>query len=305
MKNGGHIKYIIPILIGLAGVIAFLFNDEWVSYQHCKIYDSYERELSFLTHYPKSQYAPEVRELIKKNEKTFVDRNFNALKMPSYLYDSNVNEYLSSYDEYLSIFPDGQLKGQVNHFINDIKDERDFKKVGRIGHVSVKACDAYFEKHPYGLHVDEVVYLKATVTYKENSLRNGSQPYSIYYGSNVRSGGCRVVIKSSSNHDCIVTVKYNDADGRVAGHVYVRRGDRAEIPLPSGRTYQVFFYSGEGWYPDKEMPKNVRGGFLFNEDFSYDKTAFYLDYGESMEYTLTPTTNGNFTPSDTDQNSFF
>lgn len=305
MEKKGHIKYITPIIIGVVFIITLLVCDEWLSYQHCKLYDSYERELSFLTHYPNSAYSPEIKGLIRKYEKKYVDSKFNELKIPTYIYDSNIQEYLSLYRDYISFFPNGKLKDQVDEFINETQEEYDFRKINKVGHISIEDCDAFLEKYPNSSRVSKVEYLKATVTYKDNSLTNGSQPYSRYYGSNNRSGGSRVIIKSSSNHDCIVTVKYGNADGIVAGHVYVRRGDRAEIPLPSGRTYQVFFYSGEGWYPYKEMPKDIFGGFLFNESFSYDKTAFYLDYGESMEYTLTPTTNGNFTPSSTNQNNFF
>ena len=305
MAKNNTLRYLIPIILCTLAIIGLLVCNEWVSYQQCKVYQSYNREVSFLTKYPNSKYSADVRKCLKKHEKQYVDENLNGLKAPSYISDYLIEKYQSAYEKYNAFFPDGELRPQAYRFILDIREESDYRKLIESYDVSDEEYQAYLEKYPNTSHLKEIEYKRATAAYKNYSLKNGSQPYSKYYGYNSTSGGSSIVINSSSNHDCVVTVKYNNSDGKVAGHVYVHRGESAEINLPSGRTYQVFFYSGTGWYPDKEMPKGVKGGFLQNESFSCDDKPYTLSYGEYMTYTLTPVTNGNFTPKTTNQNNFF
>lgn len=305
MAKNNTLRYLIPISLCSLAIIGLLVCNEWVSYQQCKVYQSYNRGVTFLTKYSNSKYASNVRNYLKKHEKEFVNENLNGLNVPSYLSDYLIDRYQSAYEKYKTFFPNGNLRAEASRFILDIREESDYRELIESSDVSDAEFQAYLEKYPNTSHLKEIEYKRATIAYQNYSLKNGSQPYSSYYGYNNSSGGSSIVIKSSSNYDCVVTVKYNNSEGKVAGHVYVHRGETAEIHLTSGRTYQVFFYSGTGWYPDKEMPKGVKGGFLHNESFSCDDKPYTLSYGEYMTYTLTPVTNGNFTPKTTNQNSFF
>lgn len=131
--------------------------------------------------------------------------------------------------------------------------------------------------------------------YRNNQLSTGAKPWARYYGSS--SGGSSwITVNASSSSDVVVVVKYNNANGRVANHAYIRKGGRHTMSLPSGYRYQVFFYTGNGWYPDKQMKGEVRGGFL-SGSWTKDGTPYVLDYGEEMTYTLTATVNGNFSTS--------
>lgn len=136
--------------------------------------------------------------------------------------------------------------------------------------------------------------------YRNYQLSTGAKPWAKYYGSGA-GGNSLITVKASSSSDVVVVVKYNNSSGRVANHAYIRKGGRHTLSLPSGYRYQVFFYTGNGWYPDKDMKGEVKGGFL-SGSWSKDGTPYVLDYGEEVTYTLTATVNGNFSTSGSSEN---
>lgn len=146
-------------------------------------------------------------------------------------------------------------------------------------------------------------------TYGSNSLYNGSQPYESFYGKNHRySSGephAEVRIKAAYDSDVIVIIRYNNQNGRVAGHTYVRAGQTATIQLPGGHLYQTFFYYGSGWYPDKSMKNGIKGGFLKDEAYSKDGSPTLLQDNEALSFELTPVQNGNFSTSQSNEGEIF
>ena len=146
-------------------------------------------------------------------------------------------------------------------------------------------------------------------TYGSNSLYNGSQPYESFYGKNHRySSGephAEVRIKAAYDSDVIVIIRYNNQNGRVAGHTYVRAGQTATIQLPGGHRYQTFFYYGRGWYPDKPMKNGVKGGFLEDEAYSKDGSPTLLQDHAVLSFELTPVQNGNFSTSQSNEGEIF
>lgn len=146
-------------------------------------------------------------------------------------------------------------------------------------------------------------------TYGSNSLYNGSQPYESFYGKNHHySSGephAEVRVKAAYDSDVIVIIRYDNQNGRVAGHTYVRAGQTATIQLPGGHRYQTFFYYGRGWYPDKPMKNGVKGGFLKDEAYSKDGSPTLLQDNESLSFELTPVQNGNFSTSQSSEGEIF
>lgn len=150
------------------------------------------------------------------------------------------------------------------------------------------------------------------------SLQTGAQPYAQYYGYNRAYDpdvplSC-IQVTSSVDQDVIVIVKYNNADGRVAGHVYIKSGQTGAIYVTPGYTYQVFFYYGNGWNPDKEMNGNVKGGFMSNESVSKDPKPQHFSFNQSydevtwdggVEYNLNKVRNGNFRTQSCSKNDVF
>ena len=143
--------------------------------------------------------------------------------------------------------------------------------------------------------------------YGNNHLSNGSQPYSKWYGNNLYfyeyTPHSEIRVKAPSTSDVIVIVRYNNMNGSVAGHKYIRAGMSSTIYLRNEHYYQTFFYYGNGWYPDKEM-KNVQGGFIKNEAFSKDGNPSYLD-NDILSYELTLQVNGNFSTSSSSAGEMF
>lgn len=144
--------------------------------------------------------------------------------------------------------------------------------------------------------------------YENNSLSNGSQPYSRWYGKNQYyddyTPHSEIVVKAPYNSDVIAIVRYNNMNGSVAGHRYIKAGNSVKIYLKNGHNYQTFFYYGKGWYPDKPMNGKVRGGFLKNEAFSKDGSPSYLE-NQILSYELTLQENGNFQTSSSNEGEMF
>ena len=133
--------------------------------------------------------------------------------------------------------------------------------------------------------------------WKYNSLRTGATPYSNCYGSSNYCSGyscSQIKVKTSSGGgDVLVTVK--NTSGKVVRHAYIKAGNSFTFDVADGR-YQVFFYSGKGWNPNKKMASSscnyLRGGFVSNEDVTKDN---YISlYGQIMTYELIMQVNGNF-----------
>jgi len=144
--------------------------------------------------------------------------------------------------------------------------------------------------------------------YGSNSLANGSQPYSRWYGKNLYMDDytphSEIRVKAPYNSDVVVIVRFNNSNGNVAGHKYITAGSTVTIYLRNNYTYQTFFYYGKGWYPDKDMNGQVRGGFIKNEAFSKDGTPITLE-NEIITYELVLQENGNFQTSSSSEGEMF
>ena len=135
--------------------------------------------------------------------------------------------------------------------------------------------------------------------YYNNSLSTGSSPYS---NANYANGDeSEICISTSSNSNCDV-VAIIKRGSTIVRNSYIRAGGSYTFNLPNG-TYQVFFYGGKGWNPDKSMPGGLRGGFVANESYSKDSPV-NLNY-EILTYELIPQANGNFSTQQSSANEIF
>lgn len=127
--------------------------------------------------------------------------------------------------------------------------------------------------------------------YISNSLQTGATPYSLYFGKNSYCNNyyCSKIKIKTSNSDVVVIIKKND---KVVGHAYIQARDSYTFTVPNG-TYQVFFYSGRGWYPEKEIKGGeIKGGFIENEVFEKDTQQFLSNI--ILTYELIMQVDGNF-----------
>ena len=132
------------------------------------------------------------------------------------------------------------------------------------------------------------------IKYLDNSLSTGAAPYKETYGANyicnrVQCSGIKVTAPHES--DIVVIIKRGNSKGKVIQHGYIKAGNTYQFDVPDGR-YQTFFYYGEGWNPNKEMPNGVIGGFVKNEIFSKDRPQDVYD--AILTYVLQLQREGNF-----------
>lgn len=133
--------------------------------------------------------------------------------------------------------------------------------------------------------------------YIDNALKSGAMPYKDCYGENKKcsGSGCSYLeVKAAPDADVVVTVKESD---KVIRHFYIQSGHTEKVEFPNG-TYQVFFYSGIGWNPEKLIAHktcgDLYGGFVANESFGKDDLVKYKN--QIMTYELVAQVNGNFAP---------
>ena len=135
--------------------------------------------------------------------------------------------------------------------------------------------------------------------YYNNSLSTGSSPYISNGVSAKDESQISVSTSASSNCDVVVIIK---SDGEIARNAYIKAGGSYTFYVPNGR-YQVFFYGGKGWNPNKSMPGGLTGGFVANESYSKDSPVS-LNYQE-LTYELIPQPNGNFSTQQSSASEIF
>ena len=135
--------------------------------------------------------------------------------------------------------------------------------------------------------------------YYNNSLSTGASPYTSYGSSATGESQISVSTSYDSNCDVVVIIK---SGGNIARNAYIRAGGSHTFYLPNG-TYQVFFYGGKGWNPNKSMPNGLKGGFVANESYSKDSPVS-LEY-QGLTYELIPQPNGNFSTKQSSASEIF
>lgn len=132
--------------------------------------------------------------------------------------------------------------------------------------------------------------------YINNHLSTGDTPYPCT-GISGRQSQIEVKTGGGSESDVVVIIKRDDI---IVRNAYIVSGDSYTFNLPNG-SYQVFFYGGEGWNPEKNMPSGVVGGFVANESFSKDEPITLKH--QSLVYELILQRDGNFStePSSADE----
>ena len=132
--------------------------------------------------------------------------------------------------------------------------------------------------------------------YINNHLSTGDIPYPCT-GISGRQSQIEVKTGGGSESDVVVIIKRDDI---IVRNAYIVSGDSYTFNLPNG-SYQVFFYGGKGWNPEKSMPSGASGGFVANESFSKDEPITLKH--QSLVYELILQRDGNFStePSSADE----
>lgn len=255
---------------------------------------------AYIKDYSGTLHAKTIQKRVDDMERQFYNTNINV--PVEKLSRENINQYHR-------LFPDGKLASKVEAKSHELSDYNAYNSAK--ASATKYSWQHYLDQYPKGKYASiakaKIREYEEREYYLNNSLSNGSQPYASKYGWNYSNdyGRAMVRVNASSSSDVVVIVRYNNSNGRVAGHAYIRRGCSYTIYLLPERRYQVFFYYGKGWYPKKEMPGGVKGGFLTNESFDKDGLSRYFDWGEGIEYTLTERVGGNFSTSKSSESEIF
>ena len=129
------------------------------------------------------------------------------------------------------------------------------------------------------------------------SQYTGATPWANCYGKNIGCAnyGCSsITVNTSLSEPVVAIVKKND---RIIKHAFISKDSSYTFELKDG-TYQVFFYYGEKWVSNLYMPSDdcnlLTGGWSLNASVSKDDPITLKN--QTMEYTLSLRTNGNFSP---------
>lgn len=129
---------------------------------------------------------------------------------------------------------------------------------------------------------------KRVSLYINNRLKTGAVPYS---NSSCKGKESTICVKTSTKSfsDVVVIIKRSN---RIVRNAYIQAGDSYAFSIPNGK-YQVFFYMGNGWDPQKRMGEGYSGGFVGNESYSKDGTTVSLTH-QDITYELIYKPKGNF-----------
>lgn len=120
-----------------------------------------------------------------------------------------------------------------------------------------------------------------------NRLETGDVPYKNHKARGRGKSEIKVKTSSVSQCDVVVIVKQQD---KMVRNVYIQAGDSYTLAVPNG-TFQVFFYYGRNWNPEKAMSTEYTGGFMEDEDFQKDTETPIKN--QILTYELILQRNGN------------
>jgi len=223
--------------------------------------------------------------------------NYQNLKQKKKL-DLEINKLRKKLNSNADIFLDQKLKISnviTNNYKNKVFNSDIFVEV------NYKILEKEFKQEEF----DKVKELALIEQYKTNSLNTGAVPYSYCYGSyNSCSGySCSQIEVKAGGSDAVVTIKRN---GDVYRHAYIKSYGSYVFDVSDG-TYNVYFYSGKGWNPNKFIKYancgKVKGGFVSSE--SVIKKENLALYGNIWTVTLYTVIDGNFRPASSNKSEAF
>lgn len=225
-------------------------------------------------------YSKEYQDIVSEN-KAVVAEFENSRKITKNQFNQATRSFFDNMIE--------EKKEQIlsSHTINKVFHS-DF-----LGNIDYVLTQSIYNKSVF----DNIVNEAFERQWRNNSLSNGSMPYAYCYGAyNYCSGwSCSEIRVKSGGYDVLTTIK--DQYGDVIRHGYIKKGGTMTFNLVDGR-YQVFFYSGTGWNPNKFMTNTscgaLKGGFVNDESFTKDN---YVSLNNQiLSYELIYQQQGNFDP---------
>lgn len=197
---------------------------------------------------------------------------------------------------------DTRLSSNKSQILSTVTESKTFNSP-KLGIITYNITKISFNKEAFKSVADDAFEEQ----WKYNSLSTGSMPYSSCYGSSnyCSDWSCsKIKVITGGSGDVLVSIK--NSYGKVVRHAYIKGGDSFAFNVPDG-SYQVFFYSGTGWNPNKQMPSSscsyLKGGFVANE--SVTKDNYIHLYSQIITYELILQQHGNFSTIPSSKNEAF
>jgi hypothetical protein len=198
-----------------------------------------------------------------------------------------VMEYVSFRDHY----PESKYNRKINQK-KSLLEESYFQRKHKRN--TVKAYNEFLHAFPNDKYTARATFLRDSLLQREsdiekygkNRLENGSTPYSPYFGVNrecTSKYNSDVQVKAPLAFDMIAVIKEKNEKGKVVCHAYVCADSTYTFKVANG-TYQMFFYIGKGWHPERLIEDTIQGGFVSYETFSKDQPVSL--YNEVITYQL-------------------
>ncbi len=205
----------------------------------------------------------------------------------SAVHKNTVPAYVSFRDKY----PDGKYVESVN-IKKSLLEASYFEKKHEKN--TLRSYEEFLHAFPSDRYTAEATRLRDSLLqiqldiekYGKNSLPQGSMPYEEFYGKNKKPKSkysTDVVVTAPLAFDMVTVIKQNDENGAVVAHAYIAADSTYTFNIENGK-YQLFFYIGKGWNPNKKMEDGILGGFVRNETFSKDDPVYLAN--EVITYQL-------------------
>jgi hypothetical protein len=226
---------------------------------------------------------------------TFYDSEIKTAENQSNQAEAQFSNYVSSTKSSLKSgvinYFDTRLSKNKSEILSTETESKSFN-LPTLGIISYNITKTSFNKQAFQNVADDAFEEQ----WKYNSLSTGSMPYQSCYGSSnyCSDWSCsKIKVITGGIGDVLVLIK--NSYEKVVRHAYIKGGNSFIFNVPDG-SYQVFFYSGIGWNPNKQMPSStcnsMRGGFVSNEEVTKDN--FIYLYSQIMSYKLILQQEGNF-----------
>lgn len=330
------------IVVSILIIVCFFFEKEHMLFRGCQITKSFDLESEYIQRYPNGNYVEKVRKMILSYDDWYFSQYFSSNSQAD---ETDLAIWEEHKNEYYRLFQNGKYYSAICSFINYYRDEIEYRSLLK-QYSRMEALNKYLSIYPAGIHAKDAtieidnlraLYSKngkrsntlqtnfqtkkepeAEISYINNYLATGSQPYADRYGWNGRFEECAITVVSSADQDVVVIIKKWDKSGPVAGHAYIRKESSYTINLHPG-TYQAFFYRGIGWDPNKKRKNGLTGGFVSGENYGAApvrtlnvKTDVYEEANEivtqymydAITYSLS-TLNGNLSLKTVNENDVF
>ena len=191
--------------------------------------------------------------------------------------DNTVMAYVAFRDKY----PDSKYVESVNER-KALLEELYFEK--KHAKNTIQSYEEFIHAFPADKYTSEAIRLRDSLLqveldiekYGKNVLPQGTCPYEPYFGKNRESKAkfnSDVVVTAPIAFDMVAVIREKDETGKVVAHAYVRADSTYTFKVDNGK-YQLFFYIGKGWNPNKKMEDGVFGGFVRNETYSKDDPVY-------------------------------